>query len=33
MIDNKDRVFQFKDLVTMKCDMNLDYDDYFKRYM
>ncbi len=33
MIDNKDSVFHFKELVTIKCDMNLDYNDYFGRYI
>lgn len=33
IIDNKDSVFHFKELVTIKCDMNLDYDDYFGRYI
>jgi DNA polymerase-1 len=32
IIDNKDNVFLFRDLLTIKCEMDLDYDDYLLRY-
>lgn len=32
IIDNKDNVFLFRDLLTIKCEMDLDYDDCFLRY-
>ena len=28
--DNKDKVYMYKDILTIKCDMELDYDKYFK---
>lgn len=33
VIDNKDKVFLFRELLTIKCDMDLDYDHYFNKYI
>lgn len=33
VIDNKVNVFLFKELLTIKCNMDLNYDDYFGRYI
>lgn len=33
IIDNKENVFLFKQLLTIDCNMDLDYDDYFGRYI
>ena len=33
IMDNKDKVFLFKELLTIKCNMDLNYNDYFGRYI
>ena len=33
VIDNKDKVFLFRELLTIKCDMDLDYNHYFNKYI
>lgn len=33
VVDNKDNAYLFKEILTIKCDMDLDYDDYFIRYV
>ncbi len=33
VIDNRDKVFLFRELLTIKCDMDLDYDHYFSKYI
>lgn len=33
VIDNKDKVYLYKELLTIKCDMELDFEDYFTRFV
>ena len=33
VIDNKENVYLYKELLTIKCDMELDYEDYFIRFV
>lgn len=33
ILEHKDNVFLFRELLTIKCDMDLDYDNYFGRYI
>ena len=33
VIDNKDKVYLYKELLTIKCDMELDFEDYFSRFV
>ena len=33
VVENKDKAYLFKEILTIECDMDLDYDDYFGRYI
>ncbi len=33
VVENKDNAYLFKEILTIKCNMDLDYDDYFGRYV
>lgn len=33
VLDHRDNVFLFRELLTIRCDMDLDYDNYFGRYI
>lgn len=33
VIDNNDKVYLYKELLTIKCDMELDFEDYFTRFV
>lgn len=33
ILENKSKAYLFKEILTIKCDLDLDYDDYFIRYI
>lgn len=33
ILENKDKVFLYKEILNIKCDLKLDYDDYFIKYI